>query len=56
MKRLRGLVDANDLLILAGLGLLGYALATVSWALASGVIGGLLLAVGLLGAWRKGAR
>lgn len=48
-------VDPYDILAFLGLGLLGYGLQMISVALALCVIGGVLLGVGLLGAWRKGS-
>lgn len=54
IKRVIGKIDGNDFLILAGMGLLGFGLMQVSLALAAGVTGGLLLAIGLAGSWRKG--
>ncbi len=56
MKRLRANIDLNDVLIVLGLILLAIGLGMVSWALSAGVMGGLLLAIGLVGALRKGAK
>lgn len=54
MKKWLQAVDLNDILILLGLGLLATGLALYSIALSAIVSGGLLLAIGLVGAWRKG--
>lgn len=56
MKSLWSQLDGNDVLVVLGLTLLGAGLAAYSWRLALGVIGGLLVLIGLAGAWRKGAR
>lgn len=56
MRKFLVAIDLNDVLILGGLGLLGYGLAQVSIVIAAQVIGGLLLAIGLIGAWRKGTQ
>jgi hypothetical protein len=56
MKKYLKQMDVNDLLILVGMGVLAGGLALVSIALAGIVIGGLLLAIGLVGAWRKGGK
>jgi len=47
-------VDGNDVLVVAGLALVGVGLALVSVPLALCVVGGVLLVAGALGAWRKG--
>lgn len=46
-------LDARDALALAGLGLLVSGVALISVPLALVVAGGLLLALALLGAWRR---
>lgn len=48
-------MDRYDALALVGLGILGYGLSRISIALALCVIGGVLLMIGIFGAWRKGA-
>ncbi len=48
-------IDGNDVLIVSGLGLLGYGLYLIWPPLMPLVTGGLLLFIGLLGAFRKGA-
>lgn len=53
MKKIFGWLDFNDFLIIIGLILLAYALSMVSLALSIGISGGILMAIGLLGAWRK---
>lgn len=55
MKKRLSAVDFNDILIVAGLILLAVGLSMISIALSISVSGGLLLALGFLGAWRKGA-
>jgi small-conductance mechanosensitive channel len=49
------MIDHYDVLAVAGLGILGYGLSRISISLALCVIGGVLLMIGILGAWRKGA-
>lgn len=49
-------MDRYDMLAILGLGLLGYGLSRFSMSLALCVIGGVLLAIGVLGAWWKGAK
>ena len=53
MKKLLEMMDINDRLIVGGMALLAIGLAAASLPLAIGVVGGLLLAIGLVGAWRK---
>lgn len=48
-------MDRYDVLAIVGLGLLGYGLSRFSISLALCVIGGILLVIGGLGAWWKGA-
>lgn len=48
--------DRNDLFVAAGLLMLGSGLMLIDLSLALSVIGGLLLAMGLIGAWLKGGR
>jgi len=49
-------VDPYDLLAFVGWVMLGYGLGSISVPLAAGVLGGLLILAGILGAWRKGGR
>jgi len=56
MKKWLAELDINDVLIFAGLLFLAAGLAMISTALSISVSGCLLLMLGLLGAWRKGAR
>lgn len=44
----------NDVVALVGLGMLGYGLYMVSLPLALGVVGGILLAIGVIGTLRRG--
>ena len=46
-------IDITDILIVLGLGMVGYGLSWVSLPLAIGVMGGILLLIGLVGAYRK---
>ena len=46
-------IDITDILIVLGLGMVGYGLSLVSLPLAVGVMGGILLLIGLVGAYRK---
>ena len=46
-------IDIADILIVLGLGMVGYGLSQVSLPLAVGVMGGILLLIGLVGAYRK---
>ena len=46
-------IDITDILIVLGLGMVGYGLSQVSLPLAVGVMGGILLLIGLVGAYRK---
>jgi len=48
--------DLADVMALVGWLMVGYALGSVSLVLGIGVLGGILLLLGLLGAWRKGGR
>ena len=52
MKYIRA-IDLADILIIVGLGMVGYGLSQVSVPLAIGVVGGILLVIGLAGAYRK---
>lgn len=54
MKRLH--IELNDIFIILGLILLASGLIMISVPLALGVTGGLLLAIGLIGAFVKGKR
>lgn len=56
MKKWLKSVDSNDILIVLGLMILGGGLAMVSWPLSLGVIGGLLVVFGLIGAFFEGVR
>lgn len=56
MKKWLKQLDRNDTLILAGMSLLAVGLGLYSIPLAFAVIGVLLLAIGLVGAWHKGAK
>lgn len=56
MKKWLNWLDFTDILIIAGLIMLAYGLSIVSLALSISVSGGLLLAIGIFGAWRKGEK
>lgn len=50
------MIDLYDVLAIVGLGAMGYGLSMISVPAALCVVGGVLLLVGMLGAWWKGAR
>jgi hypothetical protein len=54
VKKLFSLIDLNDVMAVAGLGLVGYGLSLVSTPLALVVVGVLLLVYGIVGAAVKG--
>jgi len=49
------MIDGYDVLAIVGLGTLGYGLSLISVPVALCAVGGVLLVVGILGAW-KGVR
>lgn len=51
-----GAIDGHDVLVVLGLAMVGAGLWMISVPLALCVVGALLLAAGLLGAWRKSAK
>jgi len=53
MKRLLSSIDFNDVLILLGLGMLGWGLSGISLYMAAGVVGAVLMLIGLAGALIK---
>jgi hypothetical protein len=55
IKRIKQAIDLNDLMIIGGLGMVGYGLSGISLYLAIGVTGGIILGLGILGAIRKGS-
>lgn len=48
------MMDRYDVLAISGLGMMGIGLSMVSMSLALCVVGGVLLMIGIFGAWKKG--